>query len=188
MECTICRLSRDLHAIILFYLRETPQTDNPTEMTQLMTRFVHVLCISGIVLGMTGLRLCVRSQRKHTYVLADTRVITYVIPSVMLSRHGGLSRVLPPSLSHVATEIYRSLSLCYVTWIDQSRTSIHPENLKPYNQVVECVILCSCLRKHPHVSFASLALICDPLVANCWDIFCSVALCILWADYYSFVV
>ena len=57
MECTICWLSRDLHAIILFYLRETPQTDKPIEMTQLMTRFVHVLCISGIVLGMTGLRL-----------------------------------------------------------------------------------------------------------------------------------
>ena len=37
---------------------------------------------------------CVRSQRKHTYVLADTRVMTYVIPSVMSSRHGGLARVL----------------------------------------------------------------------------------------------
>ena len=60
------------------------------------------------------LMACVRSQRKHTHVLADTRVITYVIPS----------------LSHLATEIYRSLSLCHVTWIDQSRTSIHPETLK----------------------------------------------------------
>ena len=52
-----------------------------------------VLCISGIVLGMTGLRLmaCVRSQRKHKCVLADTRVITYVIFSVMSSRQGGLA-------------------------------------------------------------------------------------------------
>ena len=33
----MCRLSGDLHAIILFYLRETPQTDKSTEMTQLMT-------------------------------------------------------------------------------------------------------------------------------------------------------
>ena len=87
------------------------------------------------------LMACVRSQRKHTYVLADTHVITYVIPSVMSSRHGGFSCVLPPSLLHVATEIYRSLSLCHVTWIDQSRTSIHPENLKSYNRVVECLFI-----------------------------------------------
>ena len=53
MECTICRLSRDLHAIILFYLRETPQTDKPRDATADDT----VLCISGIVLGMMGLRL-----------------------------------------------------------------------------------------------------------------------------------
>ena len=76
------------------------------------------------------LMACVRSQRKHTYVLADTHVITYVIPSVMSSRHGGLSCLLPSSLSHVATEIYRSLSLCHVTWIDQSRTSIHPQKFE----------------------------------------------------------
>ena len=75
-------------AIILFYLRETPQTDKPTGMTADDT----ALCISGIVLGMTGLRLWLAcgSQRKHTYVLADTLVITCVIPSVM----GGLARVL----------------------------------------------------------------------------------------------
>ena len=54
MECTICQLSRDLHAIILFYLRETPQTDKSTEMD---TADDMALCISGIVLGMTGLRL-----------------------------------------------------------------------------------------------------------------------------------
>ena len=45
MECTVCRLSRDLHAIILFYLQETPQTDKPTEMTQLMTRFCVFLAL-----------------------------------------------------------------------------------------------------------------------------------------------
>ena len=37
------------------------------------------------------LMACVRSQRKHKYVLADTRVITYVISSVMSSRQGGLA-------------------------------------------------------------------------------------------------
>ena len=92
MECTICRLSRDLHAIILFYLRETPQTDKPTEMTQLMTRF----CVFLALFNDDGFTLmaCVRSQRKHMYVLADTRVITYVISSVMSSRQGELARVL----------------------------------------------------------------------------------------------
>ena len=34
---------------------------------------------------------CVRSQRKHKYVLTDTRVITYVISSIMSSRQGGLA-------------------------------------------------------------------------------------------------
>ena len=37
---------------------------------------------------------CVRSKRKHTYVLADTRVIRYVISSMMSSRQGGLARVI----------------------------------------------------------------------------------------------
>ena len=62
MECTICRLSRDLHAIILFYLRETPYRDDTADDM--------ALCISSIVLGMTGLRsmACVRSQRKHNYI------------------------------------------------------------------------------------------------------------------------
>ena len=93
MVCTICWLSRNLHAIILFYLRETPQTDKPTEMTQLMTRFVHVLCIFWHCFRDDGFTLmaCVSSQRKHTYVLADTRVITYVIPSVMSSRHSSFA-------------------------------------------------------------------------------------------------
>ena len=34
-----------LNAIILFHLRETPQTDKPTEMTQLMTRFCVFLAL-----------------------------------------------------------------------------------------------------------------------------------------------
>ena len=37
---------------------------------------------------------CMHSQRKDTYILADTSVITYVISSVMSSRQGGLARVL----------------------------------------------------------------------------------------------
>ena len=41
------------------------------------------------------------------------------------------------SLEHVGTEIYRRLSLRHMTWINQSRPSIHPEILKSYNRVVE---------------------------------------------------
>ena len=109
MECTICRLSQDLHAIILFYLRETPQTHEPTEMTQLMTRF----CVFLALFRDDGFMLmaCVRSQRKHTYVLSDTGVITYVIPSVMSSRQGGLARVLH---DHWSTSVpkYTDVRVC----------------------------------------------------------------------------
>ena len=60
------------------------------------------------------LMACVRSQRKHTYVLADTRVITYVIPSVMSSRQGGLARV---QHDHWSTSVpkYTDVWVC-VTW------------------------------------------------------------------------
>ena len=138
MECTICWLSRDLHAIILFYLRETPQTDNLHRWHSWWhssVYFWHCFRDDGFTL-----MACVRSQRKHTYVLADTRVITYVIPSVMSSRQGWACPRATRSLEHVGTEIYRCLSLRHMTWINQSRPSIHPENLKSYNRVVEWVI------------------------------------------------
>ena len=88
---------------------------------------------------------CVRSQRKHTYVFADTRVITYVISSVMSSRQGGLAGLgATRSFQHVGTEIYRRLRLRHMTCINKSRPSIHPENLKSYNRVVECGLhICS---------------------------------------------
>ena len=75
-----------------------------------------VLCISGIVFRDDEFTLmaCMRSQRKHTYVLADTRVITYVIPSVMSSRQGGLARV---QHDHWSTWVpkYTDVWVC-VTW------------------------------------------------------------------------
>ena len=100
-----------------------------------------VLCISGIVLGMTCLRLwlaCVHKAIKETYV----RLNWYTRDNVCDSfRDVITSRWACPraarSLEHVGTEIYRRLSMRHMTWINQSRPSIHPENLKSYNRVVE---------------------------------------------------
>ena len=71
------------------------------------------LCISGIVLGMTGLRsmACVRSQRKHKYVLADARVITPLCRHVKV----GLPARATRSFYRVGTERYRRLRLRHMT-------------------------------------------------------------------------
>ena len=102
----------DLHAVILFYLRETPRLTNLKRWHcwwHGSVYFWHCFRDDGFTL-----MACVRSQRKHTYVLADTRVITYVIPFVMSLRQGGLARMLH---DHWSTSVpkYTDVWVC-ITW------------------------------------------------------------------------
>ena len=100
-----------------------------------------VLCISGIVLGMTGLRLwlaCVHKGNIRTSYSWYTRDNVCDSFRDVITSRWACSRATR-SLEHVGTEIYRRPSLRHMTWINQSRPSIHPENLKSYSRVVEFI-------------------------------------------------
>ena len=80
------------------------------------------------------LMACVRSQRKHTYVLADASVITYVIPSVMSSRQGGLAGVLHDPW-RTSVPKYTDVWVC-VTWRELTN-HVSLFTLKIWNLIAE---------------------------------------------------